>query len=213
MLRPTSEVPDFAKIYDQQLGDVAEILTTSMREATLETKQAWRQQVIAAGLGGRLANTIRSEVYPKARNALSPAGYLYTKAPKIIDAFSRGATIRPANGGRFLWIPTKNVPRRSSRGAGRMSPREVELHFHAKFFFEKGEGRSFLAFMEATRSKNLRTWRQDTKGRRAQGRKAQAVLMFTLVPTVHVLKKLDLQELADAGGASFARGATARLGR
>jgi len=219
MLRPTIEVPDFNTVLADHLGDIARDTTDAMQSAALRMKAEWREQVIGAGLGGRLANTIRANLYPRddpkvrAKISLNPAAYVWTKAPKIIDAFSRGTTIRPHNGGRYLWIPTKNVPRRQYRGARRMSPDEVEHHFQAKFFFEKGDGRSFLAFIEVTRSKNLRTWRQDTRRRRAQGRRAQAVLMFTLVPSVRIPKKLDLNAVLSAGEAEFVRDLTMRIGR
>lgn len=214
MLRPSVDLPDLDKALDAPLRDVAEALTASMREATLETKQAWRSQITGAGLGGRLANTIRSEVYPKGGNALNPAGYLYTKAPKIIAAFSTGATIRPVNGARYLWIPTKNVPRKAGRGGrARMSPEEVELHFNAELVIEKGKSGELLAFLPVIAARSGRGFRQSTKGRLAQGRKATQVLMFTLRRTVRLGKRLDLQELADLGGNSFAVGAAARLGR
>lgn len=213
MLRPSVAMPDIDKAFDAPLDDVAEALTTSMREATIETKQAWRNQITAAGLGGRLANTIRSEVYPKGRNALNPAGYLYTKAPKIIAAFATGATIRPVNGAKYLWIPTKNVPRKPGRGRGRMSPEEVELHFNAEFRIVKGDAGELLALLPVVGARSGRGHRQATKGRLAQGRKTKDVLMFTLRRTVRLRKRLDLQELADLGGNSFALGAAARLGR
>jgi hypothetical protein len=215
MLRPAVEGPDFGPVIDDRLSDVAAIMTQSMREATMETKQGWRDQVIAAGLGSRLANTIRSEVYPKSRNALNPAGWIYTKAPKIIDAFSRGATIRPINGAKYLWIPTKNVPRRMYRGARRMSPEEVELHFNAEFIIRPGKGGSLEAFLPVVRALSIKRpgFRRSTKRRSAQGREADLVLMFILRRTVRLPKSLDLQELANAGGVSFTRGASARLGR
>ena len=41
-------------------------VTAAVREAGAGLKLAWRGQITGAGLGARLANSIRSEVFPKA---------------------------------------------------------------------------------------------------------------------------------------------------
>lgn len=66
-----------------------------------------RADIVAGGFhqGVALSKTWRGNVYPKARNSLDVAGWLYTKAGLIIDAFESGVTIRVASGGKFLAIP------------------------------------------------------------------------------------------------------------
>lgn len=212
MLGVNAAVPDIGKALDAKLSDVADAVTQSMREATGDAKQEWRDQIVAAGFGNRLANTIRSNVYPKSGDALNPAGYIYTKAPAIIDAFARGSTIRPVNGSRYLWIPTRNVPRRQGRGR-RMDPEEVELHFNTELIIlPSGKGDTLEAFIEVVAGRS-RGYRQATRGRLSQGREKKMVLMFTLRRSVRMPKRLDLKVVADTGANSFARGATARLGR
>lgn len=107
--------------------EIAGYVTRAIGENAETLKGDWRAQIEAARLGPRLARTIRSEVYPKGQNSIEAAALVWTKAPKIIDAYARGATIRPANGGRYLWIPTDDVPRKRQGNA--LTPREVEARF------------------------------------------------------------------------------------
>jgi hypothetical protein len=123
-------------------------------------------------MGARLSRTWQSEVYPKNKNSLSPAGFVYSKAPKIIDAFSRGATIRPVNGAKYLWLPTKNVPRKGRNR--KMTPDEVDSLYNAEFVILPSKRRGvLLAFIPVIAARSGRGFRQATKGRLKQGRKAQ----------------------------------------
>jgi hypothetical protein len=47
-------------------------VTAAIREAGTGLKTAWRGQITGAGLGQRLANSIRSEQFPKGRPSLTP---------------------------------------------------------------------------------------------------------------------------------------------
>lgn len=79
-------------------------VTTEARRA----QEAQRAQVRSAfgAKGTRLANTWRLAVYPtNPRPTLRPAAEVLSRAPLIIDAFDRGAVIRPRGGGRFLAVP------------------------------------------------------------------------------------------------------------
>lgn len=198
------EMPDFAKLAASMNEGLAAAAKLAMRETIDPTKQRLRDQVIGVGLGQRLARTWRSEVYPRG-DSLSPAGYIWSAAPAIVDSFVRGATIRPVAGGRWLWIPTPNVPpsrrgsRRRSRQArrGAMTPEEVEDTFNTDFTFRRGKGGTLLAYIDVIRSLNVRGgYRANTKGRRAQGRRAEPVLMFVLRRQVRMPKLIDLDAIA-----------------
>lgn len=66
-----------------------------------------RADIVAGGFhqGAALSKTWRAYAYPRAKNSLDVAGYFFTKAGTIIDAFEMGVTIR-ANGKTFLAVPT-----------------------------------------------------------------------------------------------------------
>ena len=193
--------PDFAGIMADVEGHVATAATEAMRGTSYKTLLELRRQVTDNGLGQRLANTWRDRVYPEQRKSMTPTGYIWSNAPDIIEGFVRGATIRPVAGAKYLWIPTKNVPRARGRvnrrgrnmKGGAMSPEEVENMFNADFQIRKGRRGSLLAFIDVVRSKNMRASRPATRGRLAQGRVAAPVLMFVLRRTVRLPKLLDLQ--------------------
>ncbi|MCC4234539.1 DUF6441 family protein [Sphingobium soli] len=187
-------------------GECASEITQIMREETRDLTLELRDQVTSAGLGRRLANTWRAEVYPKSDRSLNPAGYIWSAAPEIISSYIDGATIRPVNGGKWLWIPTKAVPRRRrasnyasslgkrSRGTA-MTPEEVELHFNAEFdiAFEGGKGFAFIDVVSGLSGGYRQATAGRLRGRRGMApRKAKPVLMFTLVKAVKKPRLLDL---------------------
>jgi hypothetical protein len=54
-------------------------VTAAVREAGIGLKTAWRSQITGAGLGQRLANTIRSELYPKGKPSLNTAALVWSR--------------------------------------------------------------------------------------------------------------------------------------
>lgn len=199
---------DLASAWDGAEKQLAEASTDAMRGATLTMKAALRDQVRAAGLGSKVANTWRGDTYPKTGSALDPAGWAYSNAPAIIDAFSSGATIRPHDGRGYLWIPTRNVPRKPSAGRatnrGRMSPAEVEVRFNQDFIIRRGRRGHKLAFIAKGRGQTPKgRTRRVAKGRLAHGDAAELVLMFTLVPSVRLPKLLDPQAAGNEGAADY----------
>lgn len=199
-------------------GDLADDVTQIMREETRDLTMEYRQQVRDAGMGNRLANTWRAEVYPNGGRSLNPAGYIWSNAPAIIDAFARGAHIRPVNGTKWLWIPTRNVPARR-RGGGyassvrrsngtRMSPEEVELHFNAELqiVIEGSKGSAFIDVVSGLSGGFRAATARRLNGRRGVApRKAQPVLMFNLVRGVRMPKLLDLDKPARGRAGNVAR--------
>lgn len=203
----TVELPDLAEVEVQALDQAGRNLTEAMTEATGFLKDNLRGQVLEAGMGRRLANTWRGETYPKGRSSLSPAGFVWSKAPKIIDAFSRGAAIRPVQGGKYLWLPTKHVPRKGRNR--KMTPDEVDSLFNAEFVIRPSRRKGvLLAMIPVIRAKNNRTWRKATSRRKAQGRSIDLIHMFTLIPEAKMPMRFDLQATAEAAGAFFVRRAT-----
>jgi hypothetical protein len=203
---------DFHKVVDGIEGDIAEASTGAMRETTPQAQEEFRAQTRGAGLGNGVANAWRDEVYPTSAQSVTPTGYIWSNAPEIIEAFATGATIVPVNGSKYLAIPTKSVPRAPGRRRKRMSPLEVEIAFNQDLIIRPGKHGHLLAFVNVVRSRNARSWRQATTRRRAQGRAARLVLMFTLVPSVQLAKLLDLDAVAVRWGAAYIAALKARLG-
>lgn len=218
-MRVDVEFPNFTGIMAEIEGDIAKAATEAMRGTSYKALRELREQVTSNGLGQRLANTWRDRVYPEKRRSMTPTGYIWSNAPEIVDSFLRGATIRPASGGNYLWIPTDNVPRARGRVSvkgknikgGKMAPQEVEAMFNTSFFFRRGRNGTLLAFIDATRGKRAGTIRQNTAGRRKQNRMAEPILMYVLRRAVRLPKLLDLKGPSDKWAANFVDEFTRRL--
>ncbi len=107
-------------------------MTAGIREATDGLKTELRGQITRAGLGTRLANTWRGEVYPRGQPSIGAAGYVWSKAPGIIRLYAEGAVIRSKEG-LFLAIPTPAATTRRSRAmppTPHRSAGELKIHHH-----------------------------------------------------------------------------------
>lgn len=197
-MRPTVRLPDLTVTLSQHEVSISSAVAEAMEDAGVGLLEDLREDVRRAGLGVRLANTWRMNVYPeRGRPSLDPAAFIFSKAPKLIAVYMRGAVIVPVNGQRRLAIPTNNVP---MKGRGRrMTPLDVETSFNQDLILRPSrKGDAILAFVNAVAAKNKKGWRAPTKGRAVQGRQQKLVLMFVLVRQVTVHGRLeDIQAVAE----------------
>ena len=98
-------------------------VTGAMREAGIGLKSAWRLQITGAGLGTRLANSIRSQTFPRAGESLDAAALVWSKAPVIVGAHDTGPLIRSQNG---FWLAIPLPAAGKSLRGGRITPGEWE---------------------------------------------------------------------------------------
>jgi hypothetical protein len=153
-----------------------------------------RQDVLQAGLGDKVADAWRADIYPKSASVHThaPAVQVYSKAPNIVTGFGHDTLIRHHDG-LYLALPTKDTPRLGRRYA---SPVEVEAIFNQDLIFFPGRGQQKLAFIDAVKAKSGKKWRRATSARTGkQKRKAELVLMFVMVRQVHLRKRLDWQDI------------------
>jgi hypothetical protein len=104
-MRFTNQRPDLGKALAETGKDIERAVTPGMRDAADGLKQDLREDVVAAGLGRRLSRTWRGKTFPEVGESAEAAAYVSSRAPKIVDAFDRGAVIRSARG-LLLAIPT-----------------------------------------------------------------------------------------------------------
>jgi hypothetical protein len=191
--------PDLIALMAQQVAAAEKATSKAMQIAGGDLKSAWRQQVVSAGLGTRLGNTVRNLNFPKGQTSLRAASLVYTKAPRILGAFERGATIR-SKSGFYLAIPTEAAG--LAPGGRRFTPGEWERRRGIKLrFVYRPRGGSLLVAEKA---------RLNTKGiaaisRSKTGRNQVTVPIFILVPQVRLNKRLRLMEAADAAISSVPR--------
>ena len=60
-----AEIADIARLMADEVKAGEKAVHFGIRDAGIALKAAWRGQVTSAGLGQRLARTIRSETWPK----------------------------------------------------------------------------------------------------------------------------------------------------
>lgn len=185
-------VGDIAEQMREVTTDGERAVSRAMAAAGTGLKNDWRGQILGAGLGTRLARTIRSAVYPKAMDSLNAAAMVWTNAPEPIGAFERGALIRSRNG-FYLAIPT---PAAGTKGVGnkRITPGGWEQRTGLRLRFVYRRGAPSLLVAES----RLNTKGRAVASRSKTGRGVATVPIFILVPQVNLRKRLDLARDAEA---------------
>lgn len=176
---------DLVTMMQAEIAAGEKAVTSAMREAGTSLKSAWRGQITSAGLGQRLANSIRLASFPKSGNSLNAAALVWSNAPVIVSAHDKGPLIRSKDG-FWLAIPTPAAGK-STKG-GRITPSEWERRtgLRLRFIFRR-RGPSLL----------IAEGRINTKGRAVaskakSGKGLTTVPIFLLVPQVKLRKRLDL---------------------
>lgn len=177
--------PDLIAAMEQEIKAGESAVTRAMQAAGQELKADWRAQITRAGLGARLARTIRSEAYPKRGESLEAAALVWTKAPQIIGAHDSGPLIR-SKSGFWLAIPTEAAGK--GRGGKRLTPGEWEQRrgLRLRFIYRK-RGPSLLVAEGRLNSRGI-----GVASRSKTGRGLTTVPVFILVPQVKLRKRLDL---------------------
>ena len=182
--------PDIVAMMAAEVATGERAVTAAMREAGTGLKTSWRGQITGAGLGQKLANSIRSQTYPKVGQSLSAAALVWSKAPVIIGAHNTGPLIRSKNG-FWLAIPTPAAGK-GARG-GRITPGEWERRRGLRLrFVYRRSGPSLLVAEGRLNTKGLAV-----VSRSKTGRGKVTTPIFLLVPQVKLPKRLDLARDAE----------------
>lgn len=161
-------------------------VTRAVHSSGADLKLAWRAQIQRAGLGRRLANSIRSQGYPRQGESLRAASLVWSRASHIVGAFDEGAVVR-ARGRRYLAIPLPAAGR--GRGGRRPSPREFEARTGVKLRFIQRRSGPALLVAEGRLSKAGRAVRSRSK----TGRGLASIPVFVLVRQVRLERRLNLE--------------------
>ena len=192
--------------------------TVAVAQGAQDLQRVLRAQASAAGLGRGVANAWRTRLYPQGRPSVNAAGFIYSKAPKIIDAFERGASIESADG-FYLAIPLPAAGRRPGGGKWR-SPDEYErvTGNRLRFVYRKPPAKSLLVVDNAPLTRGGRV--QARQGfRRVSGlaftrRGRQATVpVFILIRRAKLPKLLNTNQAADQAQLRLAQRIVQVLGR
>lgn len=184
------EITDIARLMRAEITAGEKAVSAAIKDAGTGLKSAWRAQITGAGLGARLARTIRSETYPKARPSLNAAALVWSKAPVIISAHDTGPLIR-SRGGLWLAIPTEAAGK--GRGGKRPTPREWEARTGLTLrFIPRRRGPSLLVAEGRLNSRG-----RAVASRSKTGRELTSLPIFLMVRQVRLRKRLDLAREAE----------------
>lgn len=92
---------------DERLREIEAAYWRAMDRVVEAGKGRLRADVVAGGFhkAVALSKTWRGNTYPKGKDSLEVAGWIYTRAGLIIDAFSEATVIKAGGNHKFLAIP------------------------------------------------------------------------------------------------------------
>ncbi len=185
------------KFMAQQQAAAEAAVTAGVAEITGRIKDDLRGQVTGAGLGNRLAKSWQSQLYPKGKKSIDAAGWIFSKAPKLIRAFDEGALIKSKDG-FFLAIPTEAAPKRGV-GGKRISPSNFPEHSLGRLRFVYRPGKISLLVVDGLRAGTGKRggFRKASDTALKSGRGIATVVMFLLVPQVKLKKRLDYKAVVN----------------
>ena len=185
--------PDLVEALAGTQKNIEHAVTAGMRDASEGLKADLREDVVAAGLGERLSRTWRGKTFPEAGESAEAAAYVWSRAPKIVDAFDRGVVIRSARG-LFLAIPTATASKTGRGAAGRLekiTPEGWQRRTGLKLRFVYRRGRPSLLVAE-----NARVSKRGLAAANRRKTGQASVIVFVLVPQVALKKRLDIGQAA-----------------
>ncbi|MGE0108150.1 MAG: DUF6441 family protein [Bdellovibrionales bacterium] len=188
---------DLEKVMKREIKAAGRAVKTGIEESTNGLKSELRDQVSSAGLGKKLAFTWQSKVFPKSRDSINAAGFVWSKAPHIISAFNTGAVIR-SHKGAYLPVPLPAAGKKAARGT-KLTPSSWEKKYKQKLIFIKRKGGNNPVLV----AESMRINKRGNFARSTAKKKKMTVPMFVLVPQVSLKKRLDVKSAATKWGNSI----------
>jgi hypothetical protein len=182
---------DLASLMSAEIAAGERAVTAAVRAAGIGLKTEWRGQITGAGLGARLANSIRSEVFPKTGTSLNAAALVWSKAPVIVGAHDAGPLIRSRNG---FWLAIPTPAAGKALGGRRITPAawERKTGLRLRFVYRRIGPSLLVADGARMNSRGLAA-----SSRSNTGRGQVTAPIFLLVPQVKLPKRLDLARDAE----------------
>lgn len=166
-----------------------------VRQATDGLKLELRGQVTGAGLGQRLANTWRGQVFPKSGQSLNAAGFVFSKAPNIVGVYARGCVIKSSKG-FFLAIPTPAAGKFALFKKITPAGWEQAHGKRLRFVYRRGAPSLLVADDMRARKGKRGGFADASAASIRSGRGLTTVPIFILVPQVTIKKRFDIDSVA-----------------
>ena len=178
-LRAQLDTPDLVSIFRSQ---VARGFTQAMRAETRALEKTFEAATLGAGLGQGMARTWQSRTFPVGKDAIGPAGQIWSKAPGAMRAFTEGATITAKNG-KFLAIPSAETRKlRGGRNQRAPTPADIERRLGVKLILVTRRGKRMLVAPSRERGR----------------RRGRLFVAFFLVPRAVIRRRLNLPPMVQA---------------
>ena len=185
-MRVIAKIPSLRYAIAGEEKKLARAITAGMGDGTGELKQALRNDMLAAGLGDRLAKTWQGKVYPQRQASLHPTGFIWSKAPQIASFYDGDNEILPINGHSYLAIPSARAKAITGKKGRRLTVAEVMAKLKRRLIIIKGKKGNLLGLIDDS---------IPARGKRRAGLKRNLVLLFTFVRQVKGRKRLDVKAL------------------
>lgn len=187
--------PDLVAMMQAEITAGERAVSAAILEASSGLKSDWRREITGAGLGDRLARTIRSAQYPKGKASLNAAALVWSNAPVIIGAHDTGPLIRSKDG---FWLAIPTAAAGKNLKGGRITPIEWERRRGLRLrIVYRRTGPSLLVADGRLNSRGL-----GVASRSKTVRGKATVPIFLLVPQVKLAKRLDLARDAERAKAA-----------
>ena len=180
------------KIMAQETKAAEQAVTLGIRAATDGLKLELRGQVTSAGLGQRLANTWRGMVFPQGQASINAAGFVFSKAPNIINVYAHGALLRSTKG-LFLAVP---MPAAGKYAMGKKITPATWEQVHGqrlRFIYRRGAVSLLVADNMRARTGKRGGFAKASATAMRTGRGLTTAIMFVLVPQVTIKKRFDIE--------------------
>lgn len=183
------------KVMADEIRSAEKAVTDGVRQATDGLKLEFRGQITGAGLGQRLANTWRGQIFPKGGLSINAAGFVWSKAPDIVRSYAYGAVIRSSKG-FFLAIPTAAA---GKYAMGKKITPGIWEQVHGKrlrFVYRRGAPSLLVADDMRARTGKRGGFADASAKTIKTGRGLVTVPIFILVPQVTIRKRFDIDSAA-----------------
>ena len=191
--------PDLVALRRAEVATGQKAVSTTMARAGAGLKFAWRGQITGSGLGQRLANTIRSQTYPKGRNNQDAAALVWSNAPIIIGAHDTGPLIRSGNG---FWLAIPLLAAGKAQGGKRITSGMWEQKTGLRLRFVYRDRGPSLLVADAVR---LNTRGQAAISKSKTGKGQATAPIFLLVRPVKLPKHLGSRARCRTGAGGHSR--------
>lgn len=182
--------PDLVAMMQAEITAGERAVSAAILEASSGLKSDWRRAITGAGLGDRLARTIRSAQYPKGKVSLNAAALVWSNAPVIVGAHDTGPLIRSKDG---FWLAIPTAAAGKNLKGGRITPIEWERRRGLRLrIVYRRTGPSLLVADGRLNSRGI-----GVASRSKTGRGMATVPIFLLVRQVKLTKRLDLSRSAE----------------